>query len=60
MGSAVYLLIAVIVTFVGSIVVYLVNRTSTSVESGIDDFRREMQALAPQSDDDEPWRSRES
>lgn len=59
MGSAVYLLIAASIAVVGSIVVYVVNRMTTSVESGIDDFRREMQALAPPSDDD-PWRSRKS
>jgi hypothetical protein len=50
MNAAVFLLIAVVVATVGSFVAVMRNRTPTSVESGIDDFRREMQALAPRPD----------
>lgn len=47
MGTAVFLLIAVVISVGGSTVLYLRNRTPSSLESGIDNFRREMQALAP-------------
>jgi hypothetical protein len=47
MGTTVFLLIAVVISVGGSAVLYLRNRTPSSLESGIDDFRREMQALAP-------------
>jgi hypothetical protein len=56
-----FLLIAVVISVVGSTVLYLRNRTPSSLESGIESFRREMQALAPR-DGEEPvrrwWRRR--
>jgi hypothetical protein len=55
-----FLMIAVVISVVGSLVLYLRSRTPSSLESGIDNFRREMQALAPR--DEEPatrrWRRR--
>jgi hypothetical protein len=47
-----FLMIAVVISVVGSLVLYLRSRTPTSLDSGIDNFRREMQALAPR--DEEP------
>ena len=52
MSAVVFLLIAVGIAVVGSFLAFMRNRTRNpaSVESGIDDFRREMQALAPRPD----------
>lgn len=47
MGALVFLLIAVVIALVGTTVLYLRSRPRSSLEAGIDDFRREMQALAP-------------
>jgi hypothetical protein len=57
MSAIVFLLLAVAIIVVGSIVVYLRQRTPSSLDSGIDSFKREMEALAVR-DGDEP--SRES
>jgi hypothetical protein len=43
-------MIALVISVVGSTVLYLRNRGPSSLESGIDTFRREMQALAPRDD----------
>ena len=52
MSSAiVFLILAVAVATVGSLVAFLRTRNPASVESGIDDFRREMNALAPRPDE---------
>jgi hypothetical protein len=52
MSSAiVFLLLAVAVATVGSLVAFVRTRNPASVESGIDDFRREMDALAPRPDE---------
>ena len=51
-----FLMIAVVISVVGSLVLYLRNRTPSSLESGIDNFRREMQALAPRDDEVPPRR----
>jgi hypothetical protein len=45
-----FLLIAVVISVVGSLVLYLRSRTPSSLESGIDNFQREMQALAPRDE----------
>ena len=47
MSALVFLFIAVLISVVGTTVVLLRNHRPTSMESGIDAFRREMQALAP-------------
>lgn len=47
MGPVGFLLLAALISCVGSAVLYLRQRQPTSVEASIDSFRREMQALAP-------------
>jgi hypothetical protein len=54
MSAVVFLLLAVAIIVIGSIVVYLRQRTPSSLESGIDSFKREMQALAVRDGDDPP------
>jgi len=56
MNPIAFLMIAVVISLVGSLVLYLRSRTPTSLESGIDNFRREMQALAPRDDELAPRR----
>jgi hypothetical protein len=46
-----FLLLALVISGVGTLVVYLRHRTPGSLESGIDSFRREMDALASSADD---------
>jgi hypothetical protein len=45
-----FLLIALVLSAVGSLVLWLQHRKPTSLESSIDSFRREMKALSPESD----------
>ena len=52
-GGLAFLLIAVIVSAIGVLVLWLRNRDSASVDSGVDEFRREMRALAPHERDEE-------
>jgi hypothetical protein len=47
MSALAFLLVALLLSGIGSAVLVLRNRRPTSVESGIDEFRREMSALAP-------------
>jgi hypothetical protein len=61
-SAVVFLLIAAVISTVGTMVLVVRNRTPRSLDAGIDDFRREMDALAPR-DGDGPdgrarWRSR--
>jgi hypothetical protein len=56
MGAVAFLMIAVVITAVGSGILYLRNRTPSSLEAGIDNFRREMQALAPRDEQVPPRR----
>jgi len=49
-------MIAVVISVVGGLVLYLRNRTPSSLESGIDNFRREMEALAPRDEQTVPRR----
>lgn len=60
MNAVAFLMIAVVISVVGSAVLYLRSRTPTSLESGIDNFQREMQALAPRDEVAPPrrWRKR--
>jgi hypothetical protein len=51
MSAVVFLLLAAVIIVVGSLVVYLRQRTPSSLESGIDSFKREMEALASRDDD---------
>ncbi|MBN2624999.1 MAG: hypothetical protein JXA83_16590 [Acidimicrobiales bacterium] len=50
MSAVAFLMIAVVIAVGGSIVLYLRSRTPSSLDSGIDTFRREMQALAPREE----------
>jgi hypothetical protein len=43
-------MIAVVISVVGSTVLYVRSRTPSSLDSGIENFRREMQALAPRDE----------
>ena len=43
-----FLLIALVLSIVGSAAIWLRHRPPTSLNHGIDEFRREMQALAPE------------
>jgi hypothetical protein len=51
-----FLLIAVVISAVGLTVLYMRNRPPTSLDASIDDFRREMQALAPRAGEVRPRR----
>ncbi len=50
MNAVAFLMLAVVISVAGSTVLYLRNRAPSSLESGIDNFRREMQALAPRDE----------
>jgi len=52
MNALAFLAIALIISLVGCIVLYLRSRQPTSLESGIDAFKREMQALSPEDERD--------
>jgi hypothetical protein len=49
-GAVAFLMIAVVISVVGGLVLYVRNRPPSSLEAGIDNFRREMQALAPRDE----------
>jgi hypothetical protein len=55
-NAVAFLMIAVVISVVGSAVLYLRSRTPSSLEAGIDNFRREMQALAPRDEPPPPRR----
>lgn len=50
MSAIVFLGIAVVISVVGSTLLYVRNRAPSSIEASIDDFRRELQALAPRDE----------
>ncbi len=54
MSALVFLLIVVVVCGIGGIVLWLQHRQPNTLESGLDSFRREMDALAPPEDHPEP------
>ena len=47
MAAVAFLLLAVVISAIGVTVLYLRNRPPTSFDASIDNFRREMEALAP-------------
>jgi hypothetical protein len=55
-GAVAFLMIAVVISVVGSTILYLRSRTPSSLDSGIENFRREMQALAPRDEQVPPRR----
>lgn len=58
MTAIAFLLIVVGVSALGGIVLWLQHRQPSNMESGVDAFKREMEALAPPSDVDRPARKR--
>jgi len=50
MSALVFLLIVVVVSAVGSLILWLQHRSPSTLESGIEAFQREMRALAPPED----------
>lgn len=54
MSAIVFLLIAVVLCGVGGLVLWVQQREPNTLESGLDAFKREMDALAPPADDPEP------
>ena len=59
MSGLAFLLIAVALSVIGTLVLWMRNRGSTSLDHGVEEFRREMRALSPESRPDEQ-RRRES
>ena len=54
MSAIVFLLIVVVVCGIGGLVLWIQHRQPNTLESGLDAFKREMDALAPPADDPEP------
>jgi len=50
-SALVFLMIVIVVSVVGSLIVWLQHRSPNTLESGIEAFQREMDALAPPEDD---------
>lgn len=50
MTVLIYLLVPILVVAIAASVTWARNRQPTSLESGVDSFRREMQALSPDAD----------
>lgn len=53
MSSLVYLFVAVALSIMGSLILWYRHRRPRSLESGIDEFSRELKALAPKRDQDQ-------
>ena len=49
-----FLLIAVVVSALGGLVLWFQHREPNSLDSGLEAFRREMEALAPPVEEPEP------
>lgn len=54
MSNLVYLLLAVTISLVGSLVVWFRHRPPRSLEFGIDEFQKELEALAPEQNSPPP------
>jgi hypothetical protein len=50
MSALVYLLVAVSLSVIGSLILWYRHSRPKSLESGIDEFSRELRALAPKRD----------
>lgn len=57
MSNLLYLLVAVLLSAVGCTFLWLRHRKPQNLESGIDEFSRELRALAPDQRDDRGGRS---
>ena len=53
MSGLAFLLIAVVVSSLGLLVLWMRTRGSTSVDHGVEEFQREMRALSPDNSDDD-------
>ena len=51
MGALVFLAVAVLLSAGGCFVLWYQHRAPNTLDSGIEAFRREMEALAPQDED---------
>ena len=47
MSNLLYLGLAVVLSTIGATIIYLRNRKPTSLNAGIEEFQRELRALAP-------------
>jgi hypothetical protein len=54
MQAVLFLAIVVVVCAVGGLVLYVQHREPNTLDSGMDSFRREMDALAPPEDEPQP------
>jgi hypothetical protein len=54
MQAILFLAIALVVCAIGGAVLYVQHRQPNTLESGLDAFRREMDALAPPDDEPAP------
>lgn len=52
MNGLVFLFIALVLSVGGSLLLWLRHRDPTTLDHGVDEFRREMRALAPDDDRD--------
>ena len=52
-GGLAFLLIAVVVSVLGTLVLWMRTRGSTSLDHGVEEFQREMRALSPDNSDDD-------
>jgi hypothetical protein len=57
-GGLAFLAIAVVVSVVGTLVLWARNRDATTLDHGVDEFRREMDALSPDRQADDRRRPR--
>ena len=48
MSNLLYLGLAVVLSVIGVTIIYLRNRKPTSLNAGIEEFQRELRALAPE------------
>ncbi len=54
MTVLVYLLVPVLVVAIAASITWARNRQPTSLQSGVESFRREMEALSPEGDPPQP------
>ena len=47
MSNLLYLGIAIAISILGGVIIYVRNRRPTSLNAGIEEFQRELRALAP-------------
>ena len=57
-GGLAFLLIAVVVSAIGTLVLWVRNRDTATLDQGIDAFQREMKALSPDKQADDRRRAR--